>query len=97
LETRFTWDAAKARRNRRLHGVSFRVAAGIFADPFIVVQENIEDDSEQRYHAIGMTGSTALLLVVFVDRSEADLEIIRIVSARKANDYEQSAYQDQFR
>jgi len=73
------------------------VAAEIFADPFIVVQENIEDEREQRYHAIGMTGSTVLLLVVFVDRSDPDVEILRIVSARKANDYERSAYQDQFR
>ena len=73
------------------------MAAEIFADPFIVVQENIEDESEQRYHALGMTGGTVLLLVVFVDRSEPDLETIRIISARKANDYEQSAYQDQFR
>lgn len=81
----------------RLHGTSFRVAAEIFADPFIVVQEDIEDEHEQRYHAIGMTGSMVLLLVVFVDRSEPDLEIVRIVSARKANDYERSAYQDQFR
>ena len=87
----------KARRIQRLHGISFRVAAETFADPFIVVQENIEDEREQRRHAIGMTGSTVLRLVVFVDRSEPGVEIIRIVSARKANDYERNAYQDQFR
>jgi uncharacterized DUF497 family protein len=73
------------------------VAAEAFAYPFIVVQENIEDELEQRHHAIGMTGSMVLLPVVFVDRSEPGVEIIRIVSARKANDYERSAYQDQFR
>jgi len=28
------------------------VASEIFADPFIVVQENVEDEHEQRLHAI---------------------------------------------
>jgi uncharacterized DUF497 family protein len=38
-----------------------------------------------------------LLLVVFVDRSEPGVEIIHIISARKAVAYEQSTYEDQFR
>jgi len=48
-----------------------------------------------RYQAIGYAGSD-LLLVVHVDRSEEDQEIIHIVSARKATAYEQAAYSDQF-
>jgi len=62
-----------------------------------LVQENIEYEREPRHHAIGVTGSMVLLLVVFVDRCEPGVEIIRIISARKANDYARSAYQDQFR
>ena len=46
---------------------------------------------------IGLTLNLVLLLVTFVDRTEADVETIRIISARKADEYEQSAYQDQFR
>ena len=97
METSFAWDLIKAERNRRVHGISFGMAKEIFADPCIVVQENIADEEEQRYHAIGRARSQVLLLVVFVDRSEPDVEIFRIISARKANKYEQSAYQDQFR
>ena len=44
-----------------------------------------------------MTRDLVLLLVVFVDRSEPDVEVIHLISARKAVSYEKSIYQDQFR
>jgi len=31
---RFEWDPAKAASNLRKHGVSFEIAALVFADPF---------------------------------------------------------------
>lgn len=96
METRFEWDPLKAERNKRLHGVSFEIATEIFSDPFIVVQENIADEGEQRLQAIGRTKSQVLLIAAFVDRSKPDVEIIRIISARKAESYEESVYQDQF-
>jgi len=49
-----------------------------------------------RYQAIGYADFELLLLVVFVDRSREGSEIIHIISARKADRYEQSAYSDQF-
>lgn len=97
METRFEWDPAKARRNLRLHGVSFETATEVFSDPFIVTQDDVENEGEQNLWAIGRTKSQALLVVVFVDRSQPDIEIIRFISARKAEKYEQSTYQDQFR
>ncbi len=41
---------------------------------------------------VGRAASGLLLLTVFVDRSEDDREIIRIISAREANQYEQRTY-----
>ena len=83
METRFTWDSAKAEWNRRIHRVSFEAAAEVFDDPNHVVGDNyfIESEGEQRYQAIGMSRGLALLLVVFVDRSQPDLEIVHIISA----------------
>ena len=94
-----TWNPEKAGRNLRIHGVSFDMAARIFDDPNHVVTENyfIEEEGEQRYQAIGTSGGVVLLLVVFVDRSGPEGEILHIISARKATAYEKSAYQDQFR
>ena len=44
-----------------------------------------------------MTGKLVLLLVVFVERHQSDVEIIHLISARKAVDYDESIYNDQFR
>jgi len=97
METGFTWDAAKAERNKRDHGISFEMAREAFADPNHIVTESyyFADEREQRYLAIGMTRRLALVVVVFVDRSEPAAEIIHIISARKAVAYEQSIYEDQ--
>ncbi len=97
METRFTWDSAKAERNRRDHGISFETAREVFADPNHIVTENYQfaDEGEQRYVAIGMTRKLVLVAVVFVDRSGPMAEIIHIISARKAVAYEQSIYEDQ--
>jgi uncharacterized protein len=97
MGTRFTWDPAKAERNKRDHGISFEMAREAFADPNHIVTENyhFEEEREQRYLAIGMTRNLALVVVVFVDRSEPAVEIIHIISARKAVAYEQSIYENQ--
>ena len=98
METRFTWDPKKARRNLQVHGVAFKTAREVFSDPNHLTKENyfIEDQGEQRYGMIGLTLKILLLLVIFVDRSQGDLEIIHIISARKADNYERKAYEDQF-
>ena len=98
MRVRFTWDPAKAERNQRIHGISFETAAEVFDDPNHVVGENhfIECDGEQRYQVIGMTRRLVMLLAVFVDRSQPGVEVIHLISARKAVDYEESIYNDQF-
>ncbi len=97
METRFTWDAAKARANLRKHGISFEVAREVFTDPNQIVAENylFEDEDEQRHLAVRMTLDLTLVVVVFVDRSAPRIEVIHIISARKAVAYEQSIYEDQ--
>ena len=42
-----------------------------------------------------MSRGLALLLVVFVDRSEPDVEVIHIMSARKAESEEEKIYEEQ--
>ncbi len=99
MKARFTWEPAKAERNQPVHGISFETAAEVFDDPNHVVGDNyfIESDGEQRHQVIGMTRRLVVLLVVFVDRRQPDFEVIHLISARKAVDYEESIYNDQFR
>ena len=76
MTARFTWDPAKAARNKRIHGISFEMAREVFADPNHIVTESYhcEEEGERRYLAIGMTRNLVLVVVVFVDRSESSSE-----------------------
>jgi uncharacterized protein len=65
----------------------------VFNDPSVVLIEDRIVEGEQRWHAIGAV-SGALLLVVHVYH-EDDVygeEIIRIISAREANQRERRIY-----
>jgi hypothetical protein len=44
----FEWDEAKAKRNKRKHGVSFDDAMLVFADPFALVEQDRVEDGEFR-------------------------------------------------
>ena len=91
---RFEWDAAKSRINQRKHdGLYFETAARVFNDPSLVLIEDRIVEGEQRWHAIGAV-SEALLLVVHTYHEDKDNgeEIIRIISAREANQRERRIY-----
>jgi hypothetical protein len=90
----FEWDEAKERTNRAKHGISFDTAIRVFNDPNQLLQEDRIDDEtgETRWHAFGIAGHS-ILLVVHVYRSKINgKEIIRILSARKANKSEIRRY-----
>ena len=73
-----------------------KIAAGRSYNIAVTMMPGWKADGEMRYHAIGHTASGPLLLTVFVDRSADDREVIRIISAREAEKYEQRAYARQF-
>ena len=87
---RFEWDDQKAFENLAKHGVSFGEATEVFYDA-----DALEDyDSghslrEDRFIIIGLS-SRRLLYVVYAERA-ADL--VRIISARKANRAQQEIYE----
>ncbi|MCW8175585.1 BrnT family toxin [Verminephrobacter aporrectodeae] len=83
------WDAAKAESNKAKHGVRFNVAARVFLDPGrIEAHDGREDYGEDLWATIGYA-DPALLYVVYTVRDE---EIIRLISARKANENERKEY-----
>ena len=91
---RFEWDSKKNRINQTKHnGLDFETATRVFNDPNVVLIRDRIVDGEQRWQAIGAV-SAALLLVVHVYR-EDDVngeEIIRIISAREADQRERRIY-----
>jgi len=94
MTMRFEWDARKSRINQAKHnGLDFETAARVFNDPSAVLIEDRIVEGEQRWHAIGAV-SGALLLVAHVYREDNidGEEIIRIISAREANQRERRIY-----
>jgi uncharacterized DUF497 family protein len=98
---RYEWDEAKNRQNRRKHnGISFELATLAFEDDHcLIFKDRLDEAMEQRWHAIGMacleTGEPVVLLVVHVYREDHyGEEIIRIISARKAEKHEIRRYQE---
>jgi len=91
--TRFEWDPAKADRNLRKHRVSFELAARVFADPFALFEQDRFENGEYRWQTIGLVEGYLLLLVAHTVRDDEDTEVIRIISARRAEPTERNRYE----
>jgi uncharacterized DUF497 family protein len=84
----FIWDDVKAERNWRKHGVRFEEAATVFSDPFFVLVEASRND-EDRDAVLGFDAIGRLLFVVHI---EFENNVIRIISARRAEPHEEKKY-----
>ncbi|MER9327005.1 BrnT family toxin [Mesorhizobium sp. M0152] len=89
---RFEWDAEKARSNFRKHGVSFDTAVRVFSDPFALTEQDRIEEGEYRWQTTGLVDATLVLLIAHADREEDGVEVIRIVSARRATPKEKRHY-----
>jgi uncharacterized DUF497 family protein len=95
MKTRFEWDPAKAKSNLRKHRVSFEVATRAFADPSAVVQQDRIENGEYRWQTLGVVDGCLLLLVAHTVRDDEDgVEVIRIISARRADPKERRRYEE---
>jgi hypothetical protein len=84
----FEWDPPKAVQNLKDHKVSFEQAAIACKDPFAIewIDER-EDYDEERSALLGLNGRE-VLYVAYTERCGN----IRIISARRAEKYEQDGY-----
>jgi uncharacterized protein len=96
---RFEWDEAKNLSNRRKHGVSFEEASAVFLDPWHVSVEDRIQDGEPRWLTLGFVVDLLLLSVAHTVREEREgevpVEVIRIISARRATRTERRRYEDE--
>ena len=89
---RFEWDEAKNTANQRKHGVSFDEATTVFADELArLIRDPDLSAGEQRFILLGMSKNFRLLIVNHCERGP---DLIRIISARKADRQERKAYED---
>jgi uncharacterized DUF497 family protein len=91
---RFEWDENKNRLNQQKHGISFEEAKEVFDDALHISKLDYRFSYfEERWITIGATSKHMVLVVAnlfFTDKGE---EIIRIISARKANKQEKESYE----
>ncbi len=87
----FEWDDRKNASNRRKHGVSFEEASTAFFDEnALLIGDPDHSGDEDRFILLGMSASLRVLVVCHCYREED--EVIRIVSARKADKLEHEDY-----
>lgn len=94
---RFDWDENKEKENIRKHQIAFDEAAQSFADKNAVdLFDELNSDDEIRYVIIALS-PIRLLFVSYTIRQADDEEIIRIISARKANAKQERYYNERNR
>ena len=90
---RFDWDKQKNQTNILNHGISFEEAQTAFYDATArVIYDPDHSKEEDRFILLGVSRRMRILVVCHCYRE--DDEIIRIISARKANKHEQNQYEN---
>ena len=94
-DLRFEWDAPKNESNKRKHGVSFEEAQTVFSDEHgLLLDDPAHSEDEARFVLLGLSSTLRTLVVCHCYRSGAD--VIRIISARKAERHEETQYNERF-
>ena len=89
----YEWDERKAPQNISKHGVPFEYAARVFLDPNrLDAEDDRRDYGEERRVTLGAIEGR-LFVVAYTLRGT----IIRLISARKANERERRRYRETLR
>lgn len=89
---RFEWDERKNDENIFKHDLDFEDAAEVFAGPVLKRLDTRQDYGEARWIGIGLLG-VLVVVVVFTPRPP---DMIRIISMRKATQYERQRFEAAF-
>ncbi len=90
-DIRFEWDEKKNADNKRKHRVSFEEAQTVFLDENAIRYfDSAHSSNEDRFLMLGMSFTLRVLVVCHCYR--VDDSVIRIISARKADNEEQADY-----
>ena len=87
----FEWDENKNNLNIKKHKVSFDEAKTVFYDPTaLIIHDPDHSDDEERFLIMGLSQTLKVLVVCHCYRENE--EVIRIISARKADKDETRKY-----
>ncbi|MBV5338534.1 MAG: BrnT family toxin [Deltaproteobacteria bacterium] len=89
----FEWDPGKEKINSAQHRVSFTEACQVFGDPNqLNLFDSDHSEDEDRWVVIGEVPTMKIMVVIHTMRQVADLQKVRIISARKATKKERETY-----
>ncbi len=90
-DIRFEWDQRKNRANKAKHGVSFEEARTAFFDEHArVIPDPEHSEDEERFVLLGLSIELRVLVVCHCYRRSN--EVVRIISARRADATERNQY-----
>ena len=91
---KYEWNKDKSTLNKEKNGVSFEEAKKVFDDALHISKlDKRFSYFEERWITLGSTKKHKILLVANLFFSDEGEEIIRIISARKANKQERRSYE----
>ena len=92
MSIQFAWDPKKDASNAKKHeGVHFAEAATVFRDPLAFIFDDEEHSAEEyRELIIGYSNRNRILIISFTERDD----VIRIITARKADSAERDDYEN---
>jgi len=91
---KFEWNDEKNLTNQEKHGVSFEEAREVFEDPLQISKlDHHFNYFEERWITLGSTKQYQILVVANMFFTDEGEEIIRIISARRANTNERKSYE----
>ncbi len=85
----FEWDEAKNLENIRKHQIDFADVPEMFESPMLIELDDRIDYVEDRWVGIGFLRN-GVAVVVWTERQG---NVIRVISARKANRYERKRFE----
>ncbi len=89
---RFEWNDRKNAQNRRKHGVSFEEAQTVFFDEHaLLIADPDHSEHEERFILLGL--SSALRTLVVCHCYGRPGEVVRLISARRADRQEREQYE----
>ena len=90
-ELRFDWDDRKNAHNSHKHGISFEEAETVFLDEqALLIFDPDHSGDEERFILLGLSSAWRTLVVCHCYRRQGD--VIRLISARRANRLERKQY-----
>jgi uncharacterized DUF497 family protein len=88
---KYEWDEGKRRNNLRKHGLDFKDAHEVFLGPRLVRLDTRDEYGEARWVAVGFLKNRVVVIVYTEDDTK---EVVRVISLRKALDYERKRFEE---